>query len=60
MLMKIIKSIYEDDKIMNYYLDIQSKALFGNIDEICAIQTGRGGNGKGLLTKLEQPPPTNE
>jgi P4 family phage/plasmid primase-like protien len=52
-ILNILQSIYEDDTIVNYYLDLKSKSLFGNTDEMCVIQTGRGGNGKGLLTKLE-------
>lgn len=52
-ILNILHSIYEDNTIANYYLNLKSKSLFGNIDEICVIQTGRGGNGKGVLTKLE-------
>ena len=54
-ILDIIKSIFENKEIENYFLYIKAQSLFGNINENCFIQVGLGGNGKGLLTTIEKP-----
>jgi P4 family phage/plasmid primase-like protien len=50
---EIIYSIFEDKECSEYLLRLKAESLFGNINESCIIQIGRGGNGKGLITTLE-------
>jgi P4 family phage/plasmid primase-like protien len=52
-IIKIIKSIFEDDKIYNYIMHTKSSALFGNLYESAYIYIGNGGNGKGLISGLD-------
>jgi P4 family phage/plasmid primase-like protien len=53
-IIKIIKSIFEDDKIYNYIMHTKSIALFGNTYESAYIYIGNGGNGKGLISGLDK------
>jgi P4 family phage/plasmid primase-like protien len=49
-IMLILKSIFEKDDIINYWMTITGLSLFTNKFEKFFILTGSGGNGKGLLT----------
>ncbi|WP_353171054.1 hypothetical protein, partial [Flavobacterium sp.] len=51
---EIIHSIFENDEVENYFLNIKAHSLFGNTSESCIIQVGRGGNGKGIVSMLEK------
>jgi len=53
-LIKIIKSIFEDDNVYEYVMATKARALFGNIDQSCFIYIGNGGNGKGLVSGMEE------
>lgn len=48
----ILKSIFEKEEIINFFLDSVSYSLKTNEFEKLYIWTGSGGNGKGLLSKL--------
>jgi P4 family phage/plasmid primase-like protien len=50
---KVLKSIFEDDEIYNYFMLTKALSLFGNKNESCFINIGSGGNGKGLISSLE-------
>jgi P4 family phage/plasmid primase-like protien len=49
-IMLILKSIFEKDDIINYWMTITGLSLFTNKFEKFFILTGSGGNGKGLLS----------
>jgi hypothetical protein len=51
-ILRIIRTIFENDEIEKYYLESTAMALFNNTFEVMYIHTGSGGNGKGLLTTL--------
>ena len=51
---EIIHSIFEDEELENYFLNIKAQSLFGNTSESCFVQVGRGGNGKGIVSMLEK------
>jgi len=53
-ILDVIKSIFENNEMEEYFIRIKSLSLFGNISESCFIQVGLGGNGKGLLATLEK------
>ena len=53
-LLDLLKSIFEKQDIINYWLESVSLAIFRNNFESFYIHTGRGGNGKGLLFSLLQ------
>ena len=53
-IIKTLKSIFEDDKMYEYVITTKARALFGNIDQSCFIYTGNGGNGKGLISEMDQ------
>ena len=48
----LLKSIFEDDKIVEYWLSITGLSLFTTKFESFFILTGSGGNGKGLLSTI--------
>lgn len=50
---RLIYSIFEDKQMVDYLLKVKCEALFGNNDELCIIQTGSGGNGKGVINTLD-------
>lgn len=52
-ILSIISSVFENKELEEYFLKIKAYSLFGNKYELCIIQVGRGGNGKGLLNTLE-------
>lgn len=49
---KLIDTILPDKSIKDYYLTILSTCLYGEQLEYLFIATGKGGNGKSLLTSL--------
>jgi|SaaInlStandDraft_5_1057022.scaffolds.fasta_scaffold06661_3 phage/plasmid-associated DNA primase len=51
-LYKLLKTIFKDDIIRDYYLEILATGLCGTQLENLFIATGAGGNGKGLLNSL--------
>ena len=51
-LKQIVHSIFENEDMENYILDTFGYALFTNSFEIMHILSGKGGNGKGLITEL--------
>ena len=53
-ILDIIKSIFNDDEMEQYFLNIKAQGLFGNVGENCFIQVGLGGNGKGLMSTIEK------
>lgn len=50
---KIIQSIFENNENEQYFYRVKAYSLFGNNDESCIIQVGSGGNGKGLISTVE-------
>jgi P4 family phage/plasmid primase-like protien len=53
-IIKTLKSVFEDDKMYEYVISTKARALFGNIDQSCFIYTGNGGNGKGMISEMDQ------
>jgi P4 family phage/plasmid primase-like protien len=51
---KIIGSIFENEEIEKYFLNAKALSLFGNTNENAYFQVGSGGNGKSLLSTLEE------
>lgn len=49
---EIIKTIFPDNEIKDYYLMILSTGLYGEQIENMIIATGHGGNGKGVINSL--------
>jgi P4 family phage/plasmid primase-like protien len=52
--LKLIKSIFENDKVEEYFIQTKALSLFGNKSESLYVQIGSGGNGKGILSSLER------
>lgn len=52
--LKLIKSIFENDNVEEYFIQTKANSLFGNKSESLYVQIGSGGNGKGILSSLER------
>jgi len=52
--LKLIKSIFENEKVEEYFIQTKALSLFGNKSESLYVQIGSGGNGKGILSSLER------
>jgi len=51
-LIKLIKTMFDNDDIYNYHLKTISLSLFGNRTESFIINSGKGRNGKGVCSAL--------
>lgn len=51
-IMEILKTIFDTKEKINYYLLRTATSLYSNSTESLYIETGTGGNGKGLLSSL--------
>jgi hypothetical protein len=48
----LLNSIFEEKDDLNYYMLTTALSLFGNQFESLFIHTGKGGNGKGVLSEI--------
>ncbi len=48
----LVYSVFEDDKMVEYWLSITGLSFFGNKGDLFFIHTGAGGNGKSLLSGI--------
>ncbi len=49
---QLIKSIFNDDEVREYFWDYISKCLYSNSEQQFHLWSGIGGNGKGIILKL--------
>ena len=50
----LMSSIFEEKEVRDYFLINKGLSLFGNKHQSLFIQTGTGGNGKGIIFSLEK------